>query len=70
MNNAAAQLDHLQQALTALRAAPHTAAQFAQETRHGTAELLAALPTRYAEVVGEGMAQVNALVVARLVADR
>jgi hypothetical protein len=51
MTTTAAQLDHLQHALTALRTAPHTAARFAQDTRHGAAELLAALPPRYAEVL-------------------
>jgi hypothetical protein len=46
-----AQLDRVQHALTNLRAAPHTAAQFAQDTRQGAAELLAALPPRYTEVL-------------------
>lgn len=49
--NATADFDHLQHALTALRAAPHTAAVFASETRTHMAPVLAALPPRYAEVL-------------------
>ena len=51
MTSATAQLDQLQRALTALRAAPHTAAQFAQDSRGSAADLLAALPPRYTEVL-------------------
>jgi hypothetical protein len=47
---ASAQLDQLQLALTALRAMPHMAAQFAQNSRGGAAELLATLPPRYTAV--------------------
>jgi len=49
--NATAQIDQLQHALTALRAAPQTAARFAQDTRRNVADLLPALPPRYAEVL-------------------
>jgi hypothetical protein len=47
---ASAQLDQLQLALTALRAMPHMAAQFAQNSRGGAAELWATLPPRYTAV--------------------
>jgi hypothetical protein len=49
--NATAPLDDLQQALTALRAAPHTAAGFARDARNQTAPALAALPPRYTDVL-------------------
>ena len=49
--NAATQLDHLHNGLTHLRSAPHTAAQFAQDTRHRAADLLSALPPRYTTVL-------------------
>ena len=51
MTTATSQLDQLQRALTGLRAAPHTAAQFAQDCRASAADLLAALPPRYTEVL-------------------
>lgn len=49
--NAAAQLDQLRNGLTHLRSAPHTAARFAQDTRHCATDLLSALPPRYTTVL-------------------
>lgn len=49
--SAQGQLDRLAQGLNALRQEPHTAAQFARETRLHCADLLKALPPRYTEVL-------------------
>jgi hypothetical protein len=51
MNATAAALDRLEQTLTALRTAPHTAADFASDTRSQMAATLAALPPRYTVVL-------------------